>query len=99
MDTTALINLIISLFSGVIGGNVAGAAMQDKSLGPVGNSVAGLVGGGIGGYILQALDVLSKSGTANLDPTSILANVGTSGVGGAVLLVIVALIKNAMKKT
>ena len=45
MDIT---NLIIQAVSGAVGGNVAGAAMKDKSLGPVGNSLAGLVGGGIG---------------------------------------------------
>jgi uncharacterized membrane protein YeaQ/YmgE (transglycosylase-associated protein family) len=50
MDITSL---IIEAVSGAVGGNVAGAAMKEKSLGPVGNSIAGIVGGGIGGTILQ----------------------------------------------
>jgi len=46
MDMTGL---LVSLISGAVGGNVAGAAMQDKSLGTLGNSLAGIFGGGIGG--------------------------------------------------
>lgn len=46
-----LAGLLISLISGAVGGNVAGAAMQDKSLGVVGNSIAGIVGGGLGSTI------------------------------------------------
>ena len=36
--------LIIQLISGAVGGNVAGAAMKEKSLGTIGNSLAGIVG-------------------------------------------------------
>jgi uncharacterized membrane protein YeaQ/YmgE (transglycosylase-associated protein family) len=50
MDITSM---IIEAVSGAVGGNVAGAAMKEKSLGPVGNSISGIVGGGIGGTILQ----------------------------------------------
>src|SRR4051794_33709523 len=52
MDITSL---ILELVSGAVGGNVAGAAMKEKSLGAVGNSLAGLVGGGLGGTILQSV--------------------------------------------
>ena len=52
MDITSL---IIEAVSGAVGGNVAGAAMKEKSLGAIGNSLAGLVGGGIGGTILLTL--------------------------------------------
>lgn len=97
-----IINLLISLVSGAIGGNVAGAAMPDKSLGALGNSLSGILGGGIGGYILQVLGVLASTaqagGNTGLDIGSILANVGSSGVGGAILMVIIGLIKNAAEK-
>jgi uncharacterized membrane protein YeaQ/YmgE (transglycosylase-associated protein family) len=46
MDIT---NLIIEAVSGAVGGNVAGAALKEKSLGLIGNSLAGVVGGGLGG--------------------------------------------------
>ena len=48
-----LVNLIIQLISGAVGGNVAGAALKDYSLGTLGNSIAGIVGGGVGGWILS----------------------------------------------
>ena len=46
MDITSL---IIEAVSGAVGGNVAGAAMKENSLGAMGNSIAGIVGGGLGG--------------------------------------------------
>ena len=91
-----IIALLISLISGAVGGNVAGAAMKDKSLGTAGNSVAGILGGGLGGAILQMLGI--GGGGGSIDLTSILANIGSGGVGGGILLVLVSLIKNAMKK-
>jgi uncharacterized membrane protein YeaQ/YmgE (transglycosylase-associated protein family) len=91
-----IVGLLVSLISGAVGGNVAGAAMKDKSLGTAGNSLAGILGGGLGGAILQMLGVGGGGGGVNL--TSILSNIGSGGVGGAILLVVVALIKKAMKK-
>ena len=51
----ALVNLIIQLISGAVGGNVAGAALKDYSLGTLGNSIAGIVGGGVGGAVLMII--------------------------------------------
>lgn len=39
------LGLIINLVTGAIGGISAGAAWKEKSLGTVGNAIAGLVGG------------------------------------------------------
>ena len=50
-----IIALIIQLISGAVGGNVAGALLKKLSLGTVGNSIVGILGGGIGGLILGAL--------------------------------------------
>jgi hypothetical protein len=41
--------------SGAVGGNVAGAAMKENSLGTAGNSIAGILGGGLGGTILHSV--------------------------------------------
>ena len=92
-----IVSLLISLVSGAVGGNVAGAAMKDKSLGTAGNSLAGIFGGGIGGAILQALGLAGSAGGA-LDPASIATNVGGGGAGGAILLIIVSIIRQAMNK-
>ena len=79
-------------------------------MGTLGNSVAGLLGGGLGGYLLQAMDLLGKAGVlptgaehvAHAAPAfdigSLIANVAGSGVGGALLTFVVGLIKNSMNK-
>lgn len=97
-----VVNLLISLLSGAAGGNVAGAAMPDKNLGTLGNTLSGILGGGLGGYLLQALNLFGTAtqatGGTGLDLGSIIANIGSSGVGGAVLMAIIGLIKNSMEK-
>lgn len=90
------LNLIIQLISGIVGGNAAGSVLKDKSLGVLGNSLAGLVGGGIGGQILQALLGISSSG--GLDIGSIISQIAGGGVGGGVLMVIIGMIRQAMQK-
>jgi uncharacterized membrane protein YeaQ/YmgE (transglycosylase-associated protein family) len=87
-----IISLIIEAISGAVGGNVAGAAMKENSLGTLGNSIAGIVGGGLGGTILHAV-MGGTAGGGGMDLTSILANVAGGGVGGAILMAIVGIIK------
>ena len=70
--------------------------MKDKSLGTIGNSVAGILGGGIGGQILNALGVAVATGGTDL--SSLAGNAGTGGAGGAVLLIVIALVKKFLKK-
>jgi uncharacterized membrane protein YeaQ/YmgE (transglycosylase-associated protein family) len=90
-----IISLIIQAISGAVGGNMAGAAMKENSLGTLGNSIAGIVGGGLGGTILQMVMGTAAAG-GGLDLQSILANVAGGGVGGAILMAIVGIIKNKM---
>ena len=93
MDITSL---IIEAVSGAVGGNVAGAAMKENSLCTVGNSIAGILGGGLGGTILHSVMGSAAAGGGGMDLQSILANVGGGGVGGAILMAIVGIIKNKM---
>jgi len=86
MDLT---QLLISLITGAVGGNLAGTLLKQFSLGPLGNTIAGLLGGGIGSQILASL----MSGGA---PTGLGGNILSSGVGGIVVMIIVGVIKNAM---
>lgn len=87
MDVTSL---LIQLVSGAVGGNAAGAALKKLSLGTVGNSIVGILGGGLGGQILAAL------GAGGADAGSIVSSVAGGGVGGAVLLAIIGAVKSAM---
>ena len=47
-----LINLLIQIVAGAIGGNVAGGASKDLSLGTLCNKIACADGGGVGGQVL-----------------------------------------------
>jgi uncharacterized membrane protein YeaQ/YmgE (transglycosylase-associated protein family) len=89
--------LIIQLVSGALGGNLAGALMKKFSLGTLGDSIVGILGGGIGGFLLKLLGV-ALSGGAGLDLGSIIGNIAAGGVGGGVLMAIVGLIKKALAK-
>ena len=91
-----IVGLIISLLSGAAGGNIAGALFKNINLGTAGNSIAGILGGGLGGWILNMLGVLQ--GGAGVDLTSILGSVASGGVGGGILMAIVGFIKQSMAK-
>ncbi len=55
-----LINLIIQLISGAVGGNVVASAAKNIDLGTLGNSIAGAIGGGVGGQILGYADSVAR---------------------------------------
>jgi uncharacterized membrane protein YeaQ/YmgE (transglycosylase-associated protein family) len=95
-----MIGTIISLVSGAIGGNLAGAVMKDSSLGTLWNSVAGIAGGGIGGTILGMLGMgaAASGGGEALDVANIVSNLASGGVGGGVLMAVIGLIRSAMAK-
>ncbi len=101
MDFTAL---IIQLIAGVVGGNAAGKVLKKYDLGVLGNSIAGLVGGGNGGQIRNMVlggagrpDAAMATG-GGMDIGSIVGDVAGGGIGGAVLMIIVGLIRKAMAK-
>jgi uncharacterized membrane protein YeaQ/YmgE (transglycosylase-associated protein family) len=62
-----LINLIIQIVAGALGGNAAGAVSKDMSLGTAGNTIAGAIGGGVGGQILTALVPMLSGAAGSVD--------------------------------
>ena len=91
--------LVIQVISGAVGGNAAGAVLKKFSLGTLGNSIVGVLGGALGGQLLHALGVGGSAATSNnLDLASILTSIASGGVGGGVLLTLVGLVKQAMGK-
>ena len=92
-----IVPLLIQLVSGAVGGNVAGSLMKKDSLGTFWNSVAGIVGGGLGGKLLSLLGV-AVSGEGGLDLAGIIGSVAAGGVGGGILMAVIGLIKKAMAK-
>ena len=92
-----LVGLIIQLVSGAVGGNIAGTALKQYDLGTLGNSIAGIIGGGIGGQVLaMVLGGGGAAATGNLDVASIVSQIAGGGVGGGILMVIVGIIRRAM---
>jgi uncharacterized membrane protein YeaQ/YmgE (transglycosylase-associated protein family) len=99
-----ILGLIISLISGALGGNIAGSTLKEQSLGPLGNSIAGIIGGGLGGQLLSVLTgvggtvATASTQGGGFDLGSLISQVAGGGVGGAVLMIIVGVIKQAMAK-
>jgi hypothetical protein len=93
------ISLIISLLSGAAGGNVAASMLKNVSLGTLGNSLAGIAGGGIGGKLLaMAVPALGGMAGGGLDIGSIIGQVLGGGVGGGALMAIIGMLRGAMAK-
>ncbi len=91
-----MLETIIALISGAVGGNLAGSLMKKLSLGTLGNSIVGILGGGIGSYLLGMLGM--NVGGGEMDIAGILGTIASGGVGGGVLMAIIGLIKKAVAK-
>ena len=94
--SATLINLIVQLIAGALGGNAAGATMKNLDLGTLGNSIAGAIGGAGGGTLLTTLLPLLQGAAGNVDVGAVVGQAVGGGISGAVLTAIVGLIKNAM---
>lgn len=97
MDFTSL--TIVLFVVGAAGGNALGSLAKSLSLGAVGNTLAGAVGGFMAGLLLPAIiPMLYVSPLGSLDIGFVIGQVVGGGVGGAVLTATVGAIKNSMAK-
>jgi len=81
--------IIISLLTGALGGNLAGALLKKFSMGTLWNSVVGILGGALGSQIL---------GMLGLDLGGIVGSIAGGTAGGGVLMTIIGIIRGAMNK-
>ena len=89
-----LFSLLLQLVSGAAGGNVAGGVLKNINLGTFGNSLAGVIGGGVGSAILaSALGLPTPAPGTEPDVTALLTQVLGGGAGGGVLTIAVGLLK------
>jgi hypothetical protein len=89
-----LINLIMQIVAGAVGGNAAGAALKDFNLGTLGNTITGAIGGGVGGQILAAL--IPALGSGSMDIGTVIGQLAGGGAAGGILTMIAGYVKNAM---
>ena len=87
MDLTGL---LVQVIAGAIGGNAAGAAMKRYSMGTLGNTIAGILGGGIGGQLI--------GGVVGSAVEGFVGDIAGGAVGGAILMIIVGVVRQAMGK-
>lgn len=90
-------NLIVQIIAGLIGGNAVGAGLKSISLGTVGNSIVGAVGGIVSAFLATRLG-LGPEAAANLDASAMIQAVVSGGAGGVVLTAILGLVKKAIMK-
>jgi hypothetical protein len=81
--SATIINIIIQLIAGALGGHGAGAALKDYDLGKLGNTIAGALGGVGGGQILTALLPMLAGTAGNVDIGSVIGQAVGGGVAGA----------------
>jgi hypothetical protein len=95
-----LSTLILQLLSGAAGGHVLANQVKSTDLGAVGNTLAGLIGGGLGGQVLGSLlglstNVLGASDASGPDLMNILGQIVSGGVGGGVMTMIMSWLTRA----
>lgn len=93
-------NLIISLVAGALGANAVGVAAPKLSLGTLGNSISGILGGGLGGRILSMLGAGGAAAAAGggMDLGSIVGSLASGGVGGGVIMALIGMVKTMLAR-
>jgi len=83
-----MVEIIISLVTGVLGGGGIGGAMKKLSMGKMGN----LISGGLGGLLTNVPGATDMLGSLTGEPAG---NAAVAGVaGGGILTAIVGMVKN-----
>ncbi|MCA9235461.1 MAG: hypothetical protein KDA44_08305 [Planctomycetales bacterium] len=93
----SILPLLVQLIGGALGGNAVGAALKNLNLSKIIATIAGIIGGISGGQLAGVFELITKvfgEGQAG----ELLGNGAASAGGGAILTLIVGLIKKAMSK-
>ena len=94
-----IVGLLVNAVAGAVGGGATGAALKEKGLGTMGNTLVGLIGGIGGGALMQQIGFLANTAqAAGFDVGALAGQAVGGGVAGAVLTAIIGLAKNAAKR-
>ena len=90
-----MVQILINLIAGALGGAATGKSSPTFDLGTVGNIISGLVGGGVLGQIatLALPSVLAAAQSGNLSVGGVISQLVAGGAGGAILTAIIGAIK------
>ena len=91
-----ILQILINLIAGALGGVGAGEASPNFDLGTIGNIISGLVGGGVLGQIvtLALPSVVAAAESGNLSVGGVVSQLVAGGAGGAILTALIGAIKN-----
>ena len=91
-----MIQILINLIAGALGGVATGKASPNFDLGTIGNIISGLVGGGVLGQIvtLALPSVVAAAEAGHLSVGGVVSQLIAGGAGGAILTAIIGAIKN-----
>lgn len=98
-----VVEIILQLLGGAVGGNVVGGVLKKLSLGPIGNSVVGMLGGYIANYLAARYLGASLPTAPAPSPASapggfqdVLSNVIVGLGGGGVLTGVLGAVRSMM---
>jgi len=91
-----MVQILINLIAGALGGAAIGKSSPTFDLGTVGNIISGLVGGGVLGQIatLALPSILAAAQSGNLSVGGVISQLVAGSAGGAILTAIIGAIKN-----
>jgi len=97
---TATLISLLSILTGIIGANTTGVILKKYSFGIVGNSIAGVFGSilFIKSFGCLGFDPLSIIKLENIDIKLLILNLIVSSLGGAIALILIKRLKNALNK-
>lgn len=95
MENVDLTTLVVQLLSGAIGANIAGALLRGLSLGTLGNTIAGLIGGGVGGALVTTLFALPEASfAAGMEPMAIVHQAAAGAGSGLVVTIVLGILRS-----
>jgi len=90
-------SLILAAFAGALGGNILALSLKDVDLGILRNSIAGVVGGVVGGEILHTLmPSLAVMSAGRINIAVIAGQIVGGCAGGVVAMRLAGVIKHVM---
>lgn len=91
--------LVVQILGGSAGGQMAASMLKSLNLGGTGNFLSGMIGGFLGGNVINsALGVTKSVAATGVDPGVLLSQIAGSGVGGGLMMILVGMIRQVFAK-